>query len=377
MNLFFILLITIIFSGCTERSKIEKSFVKHGRKDMVLSAGGDFICAREFDKTVKEHGPDYPFIKAKEHLKKADITFANLECVVSDNAELRSKDPNKINYNAPSTVIPALKTSGFDVFSIANNHTFDLGSKGLADLRKHLKNANLMFGGAGKNAKDAEKPLIVKVNGLKIAFLFYNSTGSNFCAKKKRAGYNCMPLHKKKKSLKKLKRDLKKVKGTDLVFLSIHWGNNYKTEPVQEHIDFAHAAIDAGVDAILGHSSHIFQGVEVYKNRPILYDMGDVFLKKPDSWDTRSFFFDIIIENSKIKSLELLPIFMNDTQIRFAEGILANEMFSRFYKYSKRFGTKIRRNGNRITIKMDQEEKPMLKKAKIPLKVSPISLKNK
>ena len=357
----FLISITIIISGCTEKIKPEKieskkKSLKHKGKDLTLVAGGDFICARDFDKEIKKHGNDYFFAKAKEHFRNADITFANLECVVSDTAKLRSDNPKKINYNAPSTVIPAIKNSGFKVFSIANNHTYDLGSDGLKDFRRYLKQSNLLFGGAGKNYKEASKPVITQVNGLKIAFLFYNSTGTSFCSKGRKGGYNCMPFWKKKKALKILKKDLKKVKDANFVFLSIHWGKNYRKEPTEEQIEFAHAAIDSGVDAILGHSAHIFHGVEVYKNRPIIYDMGDVFLRKPDSWDTRSFFFNINVKESEIKSLELFPIFMNDTQIRFAEGMIAREINSRFTNLSKKFKTKITRRGNKIVIDMNQHK---------------------
>lgn len=374
-------LVIILISGCDKKNSngttpVAKTFRKHSKKDMVLAAGGDFICAREFDKTVKEKGPDYSFVKAKEHFKNADLSFANLECVVSDTAKLRSKDPKKINYNAPSTVMPALKNSGFDIFSIANNHTFDLGKKGLSDFREHLKKAGLLFGGAGKNYKEASKPVVVQVNDLKVAFLFYNSTGSNFCADKKNPGYNCIRFWKKDEAIKRLNKNLRSIKDADLVFLSIHWGKNYRKEPTQEQIDFAHAAIDAGVDAILGHSSHIFQGIEVYKKKPILYDMGDVFLKKTDSWDTRSFFFNVNVENAEIKSLELFPIFMNDTQIRFAEGMISNDIMRRFYKHSKRFGTKIKRKSGNLIIEMDQEpKKTTLKKPELPSKVKTVKLK--
>lgn len=364
-----VLILTILLfpTSCNKEKKFEPKprFLNHKRKDMVLVASGDFICARDFDKTVEKHGPDYSFIKAKEHFEKADIVFANLECVVSDNAKLRSKNPKHINYNAPSTVIPAIKNSGFDIFSIANNHTYDLGASGLKDFRKHLEQSNLLFGGAGKNYKEASKPLIMKVNGLKIAFLFYNATGTNFCAGEKKAGYNCMPFYKKKKALKKLKKDLKKVRKADLVFLSIHWGKNYKEEPTDKQVEFAHAAIDAGVDAILGHSSHIFQGVEVYKNKPVIYDMGDVFLRRKDGWDSRSFFFNINIKNTKFQSLELFPIFINDAQIRLADGKIAKEIISRFIKMSKRFNTRTKRYSNRIVIEMNQ--KPNIKSFKKPV----------
>ena len=104
--------------------------------------------------------------------------------------------------------------------------------------------------------------------------------------------------------------------------------------------------------------------------------MGDVFLKKTDSWDTRSFFFNVNVENAEIKSLELFPIFMNDTQIRFAEGMISNDIMRRFYKHSKRFGTKIKRKSGNLIIEMDQEpKKTTLKKPELPSKVKTVKLK--
>jgi poly-gamma-glutamate capsule biosynthesis protein CapA/YwtB (metallophosphatase superfamily) len=120
-------------------------------RGIVIAAAGDLVVARSLDAVTKEHGDEYPFLKIKDHLDKADIAFANLESVVADNAKIRSKDPKKINYNAPSSVMGVLVKSGFDVFSIANNHIFDLGKKGLSEFRGLLDKTGLHYGGAGKN----------------------------------------------------------------------------------------------------------------------------------------------------------------------------------------------------------------------------------
>ncbi len=320
-------------------------------RGIVIAAAGDLVVARSLDAVTKEHGDEYPFLKIKDHLDKADIAFANLESVVADNAKIRSKDPKKINYNAPSSVMGVLVKSGFDVFSIANNHIFDLGKKGLSEFRGLLDKTGLHYGGAGKNLRQASKPIKIKVKGLETAFLNYNSAGGlNFCAKKKKAGYNCLPLDDKERSLKILAGDLKKIKNSDYKILSIHWGDNYKTAPTQEMKEIARAAIDMGFDLILGHSAHLFHGIEIYKGKPILYDMGDIFLRKSGGWDTRSFIFNINVKNGKTESIELFPTYIKNNQVLFAQGEIAKENIKRMVELSKQFNTEMKVEGERAVI---------------------------
>jgi len=343
-------LIVIIIALCAIQFSCKK------QKEMVIAAGGDLVVARGFDKEIEKNGDEHPFIHIRDHLRKADLTFANLESVVADNAKLRSSDPNKINYNAPSSVMGALIKSGFKVFSIANNHVFDLGKEGVSEFRALLDKTDILYGGAGINHKEASKPLTLKVKGFNVAFLFYNSTGGlNYCAGRKRAGYNCLPVNKKEKALKILSDDLKKIEKADYKILSVHWGDNYKTEPTQEMIDIAHAAIDMGVDLILGHSSHLFQGIEIYKNKPILYDMGDIYLVKSGGWDTRSFLFNINVRNGMTESIELFPTYIKNNQVLLAEGKTAEENINRFIDLSKKFNTEMRVENNRVIIGIPQK----------------------
>ena len=83
-----------------------------------------------------------------------------------------------------------------------------------------------------------------------------------------------------------------------------------RERPPQEFIDFAHALIDLGVDLIHGHSAHIFQGVEVYKGKIILYDTGDFiddYAVDPYLRNDRSFLFLIECSHKRIQRLTLLP----------------------------------------------------------------------
>lgn len=62
----------------------------------------------------------------------------------------------------------------------------------------------------------------------------------------------------------------------DLVLVSLHWGGNWGYAIPDDHVAFARALIDGGVDVVHGHSSHHPMGIEIYQNRPVLYGCGDL-----------------------------------------------------------------------------------------------------
>lgn len=331
----------------------KRTFVKNSSKNMILVAGGDLICASYVENAIKKYGADYPFIEIKSYIEKADISFANLECVISEKGKKRKK---ALNYGASLSSLESIIYSGIDVFSISNNHVYDMGDKGLTGMIELLDKSPLYFGGAGKNADKASEPLRVTVNGLKIAFIFYNSAEFGFCATENGSGTNCIKYDDQSVFLKILKKDVDKIKDADLRIISIHWGPNYNVNTSEHQVNFAHTAVDLGVDIILGHSSHIFHGIEIYKNSLILYDMGDFLINDDDAWDTRSFLYSIHVVNGKISKLELDPIYMPNSQIRVAEGTMADEINSRFVELSKRFNTHVEFIEKKMIIKVDTND---------------------
>ena len=78
-----------------------------------------------------------------------------------------------------------------------------------------------------------------------------------------------------------------------------------------EHIKLAHKMIDSGADIIHGHSGHIFQGIEIYKNKSILYDTGefvDDYVVDTNLRNDISFLFILKVSKKAIKNIELIPI---------------------------------------------------------------------
>lgn len=346
-----IIYLFIHITSCNERAD-KRTFEKNSSRNAVIMAGGDLVCGNYVESAIKKYGPEHPFIKIKEHIEYADISFANLECVISDKGEKRRK---KINYGATPVSLESVLYSGIDVLSIANNHVYDMGEQGLNRMIELLDDSPIYQGGSGKDSESAGKPVIVQVNGLKLAFLFYNSTGFQFCAGGKTAGYNCLDYEKYDNYIGKLLNDMGEIKDADVKIISFHWGDNYKSTPTDAQIKFAHTAIDIGIDAILGHSSHIFHGIEIYKNKPVLYDMGDLLVDKYDDWDTRSFLYYLTFSEKGFSKIELIPVYMPNSQIRIAEGILSDEIITRMDSLSGTFGTEFIKENGKMTLEINKK----------------------
>ena len=137
-------------------------------------------------------------------------------------------------------------------------------------------------------------------------------------------------------------------KEADIVIVSMHWGPNMREHPTVLFIDFAHRMIDHGADIIHGHSAHIFQGIEVYKNKLILYDTGDFiddYVVDPWLKNNHSFFYMVTVGDSGLLTLRLFPVLISHYQVNLARGDNARWSMQRVQHLSAQFGTVISDEG--------------------------------
>lgn len=144
-----------------------------------------------------------------------------------------------------------------------------------------LRKAGIKTSGAGKNLEEAELPAVLAIKGKgRIIFFSFGSETSgipfDWAATENKPGINLLKdlssneVHRIKGLVERVKQQ------NDIVVVSIHWGPNWGYEVLSEQRLFAHKLINkAGVDLIHGHSSHHAKGIEVYKNKLILYGCGD------------------------------------------------------------------------------------------------------
>jgi poly-gamma-glutamate synthesis protein (capsule biosynthesis protein) len=105
---------------------------------------------------------------------------------------------------------------------------------------------------------------------------------------------------------------------------------------------FAHSVVDRGADVYFGHSAHVFQGVEVYRGKPILYDTGDFiddYAVDERLRNDRSFVFLVSVEGGTFRRLELFPVDLSFARTRLAAGREREEILRRMERLSAELGT--------------------------------------
>jgi len=238
-------------------------------RTITLAFVGDIMMGGSAAYKLKTEGPDSFFTYTAPLLKQADISMGNLEGPLG----LAGKNTVKKKYIFlidPSCAL-GLNHAGFKILTLANNHTMDFGPQALQSTLRALDEQGLKHAGAGMNLAEARQPAWFEIKGKKVAVLAYSLTyPTEFWAAEDRPG--CAPAH-----ADVMREDIQaaKAKGADLVFVCCHWGQEKKTKLRYYQPELAHMAIDAGADAVVCHHPHIWQGLEVYKGKPIAYAIGN------------------------------------------------------------------------------------------------------
>ncbi len=139
----------------------------------------------------------------------------------------------------------------------------------------------------------------------------------------------------------------------ELVVFTIHWGPNMVQRPRPLFRDFAHAVIDLGADVFFGHSAHVFQGIELYRGRPIIYDAGDFvddYVVDPELRNDWGLLFRLEADGAGVERIGLIPAVIRHRQVNRAVGSEREAIAERMESLSAELGTTIRRDGDRLSI---------------------------
>lgn len=207
-----------------------------------------------------------------------DIRIINLETAVT------ASDvhwPKGINYRMHPANVPCLKAAAVDCCVLANNHVLDWDRAGLEETLVTLTKAGIKYAGAGRTVDEARAPAVMEVpgKGRVVVFSFGAETSGidrEWRATPDRPGVNLLP-DLSDATVRSIAEQVRRSKRTgDIVVASLHWGGNWGYTIPRDQRRFARALIDAAaIDVVHGHSSHHVKGIEVYKDRPIMYGCGD------------------------------------------------------------------------------------------------------
>ncbi len=247
-----------------------------------IGAVGDVLMHAAVKNAAADHGrrsdvDGYAWLWSPitDLLASTDLTFANLETPV---APRTGQETRSFVFNAAPATVVALRRSGVNVLSVANNHMLDQGRPGLEETVAELDRLGVPYVGIGESGREAG-PRVVTVRGIRIAFLaysrFFNQSGNDCPAGRRR----CLQA-----SLLDPDRAVADVRAaaadSDAVVVSLHWGDEYASQPRTEDVALAHRLVDAGALVILGHHPHVLQPVELYRRADgttalIAYSLGN------------------------------------------------------------------------------------------------------
>ena len=250
-------------------------------------------------------------------------SIVNLETAVTRSDDYwRGKG---INYRMHPDNLGCLRAADIDCCALANNHVLDWGYSGLSETLDSLRHAGIKTCGAVKDLEEAMAPATLELGRQgRVLVLSCGSPTSGipsaWSATDDRAGlwlledFSDQTVATIARQVQLLKRD------GDLLVVSIHWGGNWGYHIPRQQRRFAHALIDeAGVDLIHGHSSHHPKGIEVYRDRLILYGCGDFLNDYEGIKNHESYRGDLALmylPKLDLRTGRLLSLHMRPMQIR-------------------------------------------------------------
>jgi poly-gamma-glutamate synthesis protein (capsule biosynthesis protein) len=311
---------------------------------MNLLFVGDVMLGRLVNDLLKQVPPEYPWGDTLPIFQKATLRICNLECVVSDIGQPWSVTPKIFHFRTETRNIKTLLAAGIDLVSLANNHTLDYEYEALFEMMETLSKNKICFSGAGRDIYEASSPIITEIQNFRIGLISFTDNEPFWKAKENKPGIFYVPIKTNDNRAKMLFEIIRRVRGeVDLLIISAHWGPNWGYFPPKEHPLFAHALIEAGADIIFGHSSHVFRGVEIYQNRPILYSTGnfiDDYAVDEIERNDQSFIFLVETNGQKILRLKLYPTLIENFQARLAKGEEVEEITQKMISLNEGFKTK-------------------------------------
>ena len=252
------------------------AFAVFAEKDtLTFAAVGDIMMGLNYPDNsaiLPPQNGELTFASVREILRDADITFGNLEGVLLDSGGTvkQCSNPNVCYaFRMPESYVEHLVNAGFNLLSVANNHSGDFGETGRKSTQKVLTEAKIGFAGFEETAETH----ILEKDGVRYGL-------AAFAPNRGTVNFN------NSAHVKKLISDLRK--NSDIVVVSMHIGGEGKgfshiTRKPETFVgenrgnpyEFARFAIDNGADIVFGHGPHVPRAIDIYKGKFIAYSLGN------------------------------------------------------------------------------------------------------
>ena len=303
---------------------------------------GDIMLARRVGARMAAQGDFAAALRpTARRLAGADLTVGNLESTL---ARLGRPRQGGDSFGADPRVRRGLRLAGFDVLSLANNHTGDYGSASLVETVRRVRVAGIVPVGAGPDLAAARAPAVVVRNGVRFGVVAFDAIGETPAARAGRPGAFRLRMQPRTGPL--VPGDLDRVLDTvralrpqvDVLMVLPHWGTQYTTRTVADQRRVGRALVGAGADLVVGGHPHWVQGVELHRGSLIAYSLGNYVFDMDFSRETQEgAFLELVFWGSELKAAELVPVRIGaDFAPRVASGRAGQAILDRIWRASGR-----------------------------------------
>lgn len=339
-KLVYIVLLIVLLSGLIiylfiqNKPKEEKEIKKENKEEikeetpktskLSLVMVGDALLHSSLYRDGYKNGK-YDFTSQLEFIKPIiknyDLAFYNQESILGGTEIGLSDYPT---FNSPQEFGDAMIDAGFNLVSLANNHTLDRGEKAVINSCNYWKTKEVLSAGSYCSKEDAEQINIKEKNGIKYTLLAY-TYGTNGIKVPEGKEY-LVNLY----SDEKAKNDIEKVRDkVDLLMVSMHWGTEYKNEPTETQKKQAEYLSSLGVDIIIGTHPHVIQPITYINDTLVIYSLGNFISAQSTNND-----YNTMVE--LMTSVDIIKEEKNG-QSKIKLDNLNNELLYNYYKKGSRW----------------------------------------
>jgi poly-gamma-glutamate synthesis protein (capsule biosynthesis protein) len=325
-----------------------------------------------------------PFAHVAGELRKADLVFSNLECLLCGPPAGHSTS-NEGFFADPAVCAEALKTAGIGAVGIGNNVHY--GADAIGASIAQLDRIGIPHAGAGKNLAAARAPIIVARAGLRFGFLQRSSVywPTNHEARAEAAGIAVIKGHTAYEIpmsrltpghyppnrpglpplivtwadaayLAEFRKDIESLRPqVDVLVASCHWGVG--KDVLQYMSEIAHAAIDAGADIVVGHGPHYLLPIELYKGRPIFYGLSNLSFQTGHGGRTHGDWVGMLVrialEKGGVQGVTVQFVRHNERNESFLCALKDEaDALAELVEGSARFGTRLVAQGDQVKVEL-------------------------
>lgn len=318
-----------------------------------LVMGGDVLLGRRLNVALADPTKrPRIFGSITPRLQAADLALANAEGVIALGGTFADKgEPRPHQHHALPEAADVLRDAGIDVVTFGNNHAGDYGPSALLEARDRLSRVGIDVAGGGQDLAEASSPVYRRVGDVVVAIVGADLTmAGKHAATATRPGIFHLagmdPRSERGVVQALLGIEAEARQHAHVVILSPHWGENFVTAPTDLTRSIAHALLDGGYDAILGHSAHVMQGVEVYRGKPIAYDAGDLVMDYDGRDEAhQAVLYDLAFTRAGAVALDAYPIFLEPNQTAPADAAMSAAILDRLVARSRALATVVTVSG--------------------------------